>query len=376
MAKGFQAIIGEAMENYYKLLGLNSSATAEEIRRAYRILARRYHPDVNPGKASEDRFKTIAEAHRVLSDPERRKAYDLELENHLRAASPGGDPRINAYRRNQSTARTSARQKFYETRYEQFGKVKPERAAEPKQAAQVVAEPTGSKLSADISKIAAMGRKTFDRVFGGAKRAAPGDSSGGPRRAASARGDAEVDHRDIAKISLIEVSVTVSDVVHGVKKTVEIGEPEGPRKVSVRIPPGVRNGSVVHLRAKGGTGEDLVIIVRVASHPFLSMHARGLVAEVPISVNEAICGASITLPSLDEPVVVKVPPGAQSGTEIRLKGRGVSQKDGSRGDLFYRLMIKVPEAQNAVGFHERASELERYYPQPVRQALPKNLLEL
>ncbi|MFM1847318.1 MAG: Curved DNA-binding protein [Pseudomonadota bacterium] len=364
------------MQNHYKLLGLNTSATPEEIRRAYRILARRYHPDVNPGKASEDKFKSIAEAHRILSDPERRKSYDAELENHLRAANPGADPRINAYRRNQSTARTSARQKYYEARYEQFGKVKPEGVEETKRAEPTTARQTSAGVGGDLSKFASLGRKTLERMFGSGNKGGERPREREPRGKPSQSGENGGESREIAKISLIEVSVTLNDVVNGVKKTVEIAEPEGVRKVSVRIPPGVRNGSVVHLRSRGGTGEDLVIIVRVANHPFLSMHTRGLVAEVPISVNEAICGASITLPSLDEPVSVKIPPGAQSGTEIRMKGRGVINKDGSRGDLFYRLMIKVPEAQNAVGFTERASELERYYPEPVRQSLPKGLLDL
>jgi len=363
------------MENYYKLLGLNTSAAPEEIRRAYRILARRYHPDVNPGKASEDKFKRIAEAYRILSDADKRKAYDSELENHLRTTGQGqqsGDPRINAYRRNQSSARTSARQKFYEAQYQNFGKVKPESSAEEKPAPKT--KPEGR--SGDFSRFASLGKKTFDRMFGSRQKETPRKPRPEPTRSGTYSGEVDVDRHDIAKISLIEVSVTLADVVNGVKKTVEIAEPEGTRKVSVRIPPGVRNGSVVHLRSKGGTGEDLVIIVRVAAHPFLSMHTRGLVVEVPISVNEAISGASVTVPSLDEPVSVKIPPGAQSGTEIRMKGRGVINKDGTRGDLFYRLMIRVPEAQNAVGFSERASELEKYYSQPVRQALPKSLLEL
>lgn len=363
------------MENYYKLLGLNTSAASEEIRRAYRILARRYHPDVNPGKTSEDKFKKIAEAYRVLSDPDKRKAYDSDLENHLRSTGHGqsdADPRINAYRRNQSSARTSARQKFYEAQYQNFGKVKPETTAEEKPAPKTAS----AGLGGDFAKFATLGKKTLDRVFGTGRKETPRRSATESNRPGTMTGDVDVDRHDIAKISLIEVSVTLGDVVNGVKKTVEIAEPEGTRKVSVRIPAGVRNGSVVHLRSKGGTGEDLVIIVRVAAHPFLSMHTRGLVAEVPISINEAISGASVTLPSLDDPISVKIPPGAQSGTEIRMKGRGVVNKDGSRGDLFYRLMIRVPEAQNAVGFSERANELERYYSQPVRQSLPKTLLDL
>lgn len=360
------------MENYYILLGLNASAAPEEIRRAYRILARRYHPDVNPGKTSEEKFKRIAEAYRVLGDSEKRRAYDAELESHLRSTGQsGGDPRLHAYRRNQASARRSAQQRFYEAQYQNFGKIKPVAAEE-----EPTPKDTGAGFSTDFAKFANLGRKTLGRMFGAGKREAPPRTAAERPQRSSTADPLQPNNHDIAKISLIEVSVTLIDVVNGVKKTVEIAEPEGARKVSVRIPPGVRNGSVVHLRSRGGSGEDLVIIVRVANHPFLSMHTRGLVAEVPISVNEAISGASVTLPSLDEPVSVKIPPGAQSGTEIRMRGRGVTNKDGTRGDLFYRLMIRVPEAQNAVGFSDRAGELEKYYSQPVRQSLPKTLLEL
>jgi DnaJ-class molecular chaperone len=376
------------MDNFYKLLGLNTSATNEEIRRAYRVLARRYHPDVNPGKTSEDKFKKIAEAYRILNDTERRQAYDIELQNHLRVhgGDQPADPRINAYRRQQAGERTSARQRFYEAKHNEFGQTKPtgsasgnkETKAKPEDAPQ---PPPQRPARPEIERLTNFGRRAWDRFFGGPRepQSARPSASARPEPDRARRRDSA---HDIAKISLIEVSVTMRDVVHGVKKTVEIAEPEGTRKVSVRIPPGVRNGSVVHLRSKGegrsgsDGGEDLVIIVRVAAHPFLSMHARGLVIEVPISVHEALAGASVTLPSLDEPVTVKIPPGSQSGAEIRLKGRGVLTKEGDRGDMFYRLMVHVPGAVHAVGIAERAAELEKYYESPVRQALPKTLLEV
>jgi len=375
------------MENFYKLLGLNTSATNEEIRRAYRILARRYHPDVNPGKTSEEKFKNIAEAYRILNDPEKRKAYDIELQSHLRKhGEERSDPRINAYRRQQSSARASARQRFYEAKFQEFGQTKPEDSAKgkPEETAKpgsAPKAPPGRSGRPDFDRLTTFGRRAWDRFFGEPREPKAA------RAGSSSRKEPSGDHRqqgnhEIAKISLIEVSVTMHDVVHGIKKTVEIAEPEGTRKVSVRIPPGVRNGSVVHLRSKGegrsgnDGGEDLVIIVRVAAHPFLSMHARGLVIEVPISVHEAIAGASVTLPSLDEPVTVKIPPGSQSGAEIRLKGRGVVTKEGDRGDLFYRLMVHVPTAVSAVGIADRAAELEKYYESPVRQRLPKTVLEV
>jgi DnaJ-class molecular chaperone len=179
----------------------------------------------------------------------------------------------------------------------------------------------------------------------------------------------------VQRISVVEVSLSLRDAVTGVKKAIEISEPEGARKVSVKIPPGSRNGSVIHLRSTAPPGEELVLVVRVAAHPTMSLQPKGLVVEVPVTVAEALCGASVTVPTLDEPISIKIPAGSQSGTELRIRERGVLQKDGSRGDLFYRLMIKVPEAAQAVGLREKSQELDKYYESAVRQPLPRTLLE-
>jgi DnaJ-class molecular chaperone len=179
----------------------------------------------------------------------------------------------------------------------------------------------------------------------------------------------------VVKISVVEVSINIRDAIFGVRKAIEVTEPEGVRKISVHIPPGVRTGAVLHLRSKGQSSEDLVVVVRVAAHPILNMQPKGLVAEIPISVKEAIEGANISVPTLEDPIVIKLPPGSQSGSEIRLKGRGAPLKDGSKGDLFLRLLIKVPESTAGIGLREKAEALEAYYERPVRQTLPKNLVD-
>ncbi|MBN8550259.1 MAG: DnaJ domain-containing protein [Deltaproteobacteria bacterium] len=360
------------MDNYYETLGLNTSATFEEIRRAYRILARRYHPDVNPGKASEEKFKLISQAHTVLSDPEKRKVYDIDLEGFLRTRV---NTRTQAYQRQQQRY-DGARKKFYEAKHQNFGKVDPNST---KEEAEPRPRPDPKRRNrapspgpfAGLAETARSLLKRLNSPVGGEKKATPNPKPARPQSAAQERPS---EPAGILKISVVEVSVSIKDAIYGIKKTVEIAEPEGARKISVNIPPGVRNGSVVHLRSE--THEDLVIIVRVAAHPFLSIHPKGLVAEVPISINEAISGASVQVPTLDEPIVIKVPPASQSGTEIRLKEKGIALRDGSRGDLFIRLLIKVPETSDAVGIKEKAAELDRYYSTPVRQALPKTLLDV
>lgn len=338
------------MENFYKVLGVNSSATADEVRRAYRILARRYHPDVNPGDASAERFKVIAQAYETLGDPEKRRNYDIEYEREL------GSRFTEAQKAYQRAAR-AASPADSRRRYEQV------QAAAAARAAAAEAE----KRPRQASAAAAPGPTQW---VSKARAMLKGLSGARPKR--STRAAASPTTR---RISVVEASVSLKDAISGVKKTIEISEPEGTRKVSVRIPPGSRTGTVVHLRSTTGGGEELVLIVRVAAHPYIAIHPKGLVVEIPITVAEAVCGASISVPTLDEPISLKIPPGSQSGTELRVRERGIVHKDGTKGDLFFRLLIKVPESAAAVGLAEKAKELDSYYGASLRQHLTRGLLE-
>ncbi len=347
------------MQNHYATLGLNSSATSEEIRRAYRILARRYHPDVNPGKTSEDKFKSIAQAYEVLSDNERRRQYDQESGRKLSDLQ-------NAQASYRRQSQNSATQRYYQHRAEEVARKA--RAAARAQAASHTQSGTADDLNFPLDGLWDGVATLADQVRQGVKSLFKSTSSTGKTSKTRAQGG-------LAKVSLIEVSLRIEEAITGVKKALEISEPEGTRKVSVRIPPGVRNGALVRLRATNNSSEELVLVIRVAQHPFLSIQQKGLVMELPITVAEAINGASITAPTLDEPVMLKVPPGTQSGDEVRLKEKGISYKDAPRGDLFVRFLVKVPEAAGAVGLSEKAQDLESYYSATVRQALPKRLLD-
>lgn len=350
------------MQNHYATLGLNSSASAEEIRRAYRILARRYHPDVNPGKASEEKFKSIAQAYEVLSDGAKRKNYDQELGSKL------GDTHT-AHRSYRRQAQNSATQKYYQHRAEEVARQA--RAAAQREAAKTKNMAKQGSASEEDFTLPLDG--LWDSVSSAASGLRQGLKSILKRGAGKARAGKAASN--LAKVSLIEVSLRIDEAIQGVKRAIEISEPEGTRKVSVKIPPGVRNGSLVRLRSKGDSSEELVLVIRVAQHPYLSIQQRGLVMEVPISVAEAINGASITVPTLDEPVMLKVPAGTQSGDELRLKEKGIVPKEGARGDLFVRFLIKVPDAKGAAGLEQKASELDRYYGANLRQAMPKRLLQ-
>jgi curved DNA-binding protein len=343
------------MEDYYQILRVNPSATETEIRRAYRILARRYHPDVNPGKDSAKDFRNIAEAYAVLKDPEKRKQYDIEYEAMQRRNLRKAQRPINKnYRR-------SAAQRYYEAQKADLEAIK-KWQKEHKQAAR----PKPPVQKNMIVKTAKGLSKLKERTQGLLKSLPLQKPLAKSKKKAA---------KSVTQVTILEVSVTIPEAVKGVRRTIEIDEAEGSRKINVSLPAGVRNGSIIRLRSATSPEEEVVIITRLAKHPFLSIEPKGLIVEVPITVGEALNGASIMVPTLEEPTVLKLPPNTQSGTEFRLRNRGIAGRD-TRGDLFVRVMIYVPESVHAVGIKEKAVELDGYYEQGVRRHLPSSLLEL
>jgi len=326
------------MKNFYSALGLNSSATAEEIRRAYRTLARRYHPDVNPGQESSDKFKLVSEAYRTLQDPARRKDYDLKLELHERIKA---EEKLRTYaskfRRREQPRPRPAKEKF--TTQGQSDKVTKAKKQE---------STLGTLLKSFQKKLSSPFKNKQDRDTHTSKR---------------------------GQVSIIEISLTLEDSIRGIKKTIEVQEPSGLRKISVRIPPGVRTGSVIRMRNRFQLREELVLIISIAHHPYMRLEKKGLIVELPITFHEAIHGSNVTVPTLSDQLVIKIPAGSQSGTYIRLKGRGIKDKDGVAGDLFYLLMIHIPEEGDSPALLQLSRHTQDYYSKSVRSKLPKRLLE-
>jgi len=337
----------------YSVLGVPRDASAADIKRAYRKLARKYHPDVNPGdKAAEERFKQISRANDVLADEKTRKLYDEFGEDSLQA---GFDPdKAREFRRWQEAAQASGA-----SRRARRGRTRAERA----------------------------GTDRFEG-FGGFEDLFGGVFSGGP---VPLRG------------SDIEVPVTIEllEAVQGTARTIALRRPDPcqtcsgtgattqghacPRcggagvveevvRLNVKIPPGVDRGSRVRIAGKGGAGSagapagDLYIVVEVRPHPLLQRDGDDLTLEVPVTVGEAALGAKITVPTPDGDVALKVPAGTQSGNRLRLRGRGVPSLHGkSRGDLYVRVMVHVPEASEPV--RPAIEEIERAYSGDLRKGL-------
>ncbi len=286
----------------YAALGLARDADEEKIRKTYRHLARRCHPDVNPGDAAaEERFKEISEAYAVLSDPEKRRLYDEFGEISLQS---GFD--ADAARR----ARDAFGARFGGAPGPEFR--------------------SGGAEGFGFGNLDDLISELFTRQ---------GWSQGPAGRGADLEAELELD--------LVEAA-------RGGEKRLTIGRPAaggGIRQeaVTVRIPAGVSDGGRIRLRGKGAEGRgggpagDLIARIRIRPHPVFRREGRDLSVQVPISVREAILGAKVEVPTLEGRATVTVPPGTDSGTRLRLRGKGVPHPSGKgAGDLYVELQIRVP----------------------------------
>ena len=307
----------------YAVLGVARGADADAIRKAYRQLARKHHPDVNPDdKAAEDRFKEISEAYAVLSDPEKRALYDEFGEVSLQA---GFDP---------EAARAAQRMGG-------FGR----------------AGGTGGPGDEDAFA-------SFEDLLGGMF---------GGRGRAGARGRAwPGDDLEIA------LELEFLEAARGTTKQISVTRPGAdgqPRvdRVTVRIPPGVDDGGQIRVPGKGGEGRrggppgDLYARIRIRPHAYFRRDGRDLLLELPVSVAEATLGARIEIPTLEGRATVTVPAGCDSGRRLRLRGKGIADpKTGARGDLYATVQIRVPVGLDAEGRAAVAS-LARWDPPGLRK---------
>lgn len=298
-------------QDYYEILGVPRAASEAEITKAYRKLARKYHPDVNKAPEAEEKFKQIAEAYAVLKDPEKRKKYDA-LGTSWHAGEEFTPP-----------------PGWQEFRFESPGRGPGRRRA-----------PFGFEGLGGFSDFFAM---LFGEERGefGRRAARPGPGSWFMRE--------HVQEADLT-ISLEEAYRGVSKSI--VLQTVEYGPDGTARPVSkryeVKIPPGVTEGSRIRLAGQGsippGGGErgDLFLRVHIAPHPVFKLDKYDLLVDVPVAPWEAALGAKVDVPTLDGLVKMTLPPGTQGGKRFRLRGKGLPQAGGERGDLYATVQIVVP----------------------------------
>jgi curved DNA-binding protein len=308
----------------YDILGVSRSATADEVKRAYRKAAKRFHPDVNPGdKGAEEKFKEASAAFEVLGDEKRRKLYDEFGPDSLRTGFDA--KRAEEYRRNRSAG----------------------------------IPPGGAPFDFGDFRTVDVGGGAFDfsTIFGDL-------FGGGSRR----RGAQPFPADGAAAEALLEV--TLREAVLGGEREVRV---EG-RTLRVKIPVGVTDGSRIRLAGQGGAGRhggragDLFLDVRLAPHPLLRRDGHDLAVDLPVTVPEAVSGAEVTLPTFEGPVRFRVPAGSQAGKRIRLRGKGLPDlKGGARGDLYAVVKIVLPKA--GPGLEEAAKAMEPLYEGDPRAAI-------
>ncbi len=277
--------------DYFKILGVDRNANQDVIKQAFRRLARKYHPDVNPGDSdAEARFKEVGEAYEVLSDPEKRSRY--EQFGQYWNQSPGF--------RNQGTSAQGFDVDF--GRYGNFDEF--------------------------ISEL--LGKFTSPRGHSGFS-AQSGFPSNPPRKSLNLD-------------AVVELKIGFSDAFKGTERTLSVNE----EKVKVRIPNGIKSGSKLRLKGKGnlqpGTGKrgDLYLNIKVEPHPIWLIDGGNLKAYLPVAFDELILGGNITVLTPDGEAQLTIPPGTLPGQSLRLKGKGWPLRNG-RGDLIFTLNIDFPE---------------------------------
>ena len=281
-------------KDYYAILGVSKTATPEEIKRAYRKLARKHHPDVNPGNpAAEEKFKDINEANEVISNPETRAKYD-EFGQHWKQGAAGVPPR--------STSPNSAG--FDDSDFNGYSNFD-----------DFIQDIMGGRAKA--------GRTNYRQSdnFGGFRSQAPAP-------------DTEA-----------AIALSCSEAFHGVQKRLQLDDDT----VNVRIPPGAKSGSRIRVKGKGRPSPfsqqrgDLYLTIELSPHPFFQFSGDNLTCEVPLRPDEAVLGAQIRVPTPDGTVTMTVAKGARSGQSLRLRGKGWILPKGVRTDLIVKIQIVSPQ---------------------------------
>jgi curved DNA-binding protein len=302
-----------AGQDFYEALGVPRTASQDDIQRAYRRLARQYHPDVNHDPGAEDRFKDISEAYDVLSDPETRRRYDA-FGADFRQVPEDMDP--ETFRRSRAGAGSGAGAGGGRTRGARGG-------------------PGFSYSSGDPGFGSSTGDIDIEDLLGGffGGRAGRGSRGWGPIPGA----DQEA-----------ELEITLDEAYHGTRRSLSLSGDGARATLDVNVPPGVTDGQRIRLAGQGGRGGDggangdLYLVVRIAPHPRYRLSGRDLSVDLPLAPWEAALGTTVAVDTPAGEAKVKVPAGTSSGRRLRLRGRGLPNPRGKPGDLFAETKIMVP----------------------------------
>ncbi len=369
--------------DFYETLGVSKNASSDDIKKAYRKLARKWHPDVNPGnKDAEQKFKDISVAHEVLSNEEKRKIYD---EFGGEGLQPGFDSeRMRQYKAWQDTQQArGGRAEGWSGKYHSYEDVFGDlfagreggfsRSSRPVKGRDVEYEMTVDFVSAlrgleteiSMQKVMECARCSGSGTEPGTKLI-PCQTCGGSGRLNVAEGPLHFTQVCPHCAGHGRVGNPCSDCDGS-------GQTMGTERLRVKIPPGVSDGSRVRVVGKGepgrsgGASGELYLIIRVMPHPVMTRKGDDVYMDVPITVHEAMAGSTIAVPTIDGQVNVKVPPQSQSGQILRLKGKGAfNPKSKKYGDIMVKMIIKVPQTDDHDAL-EAAQKLESLYRDNIRK---------
>ncbi len=290
-------------KDFYKILGVSESVSDKELTKAYRKLARKFHPDANPNNSrAEAKFKDVSRAYDVLGDAKTRREYD-EVRKYGAGASRFGNP----FKHQQQGGRPAGASNFG------FN------------------GPDFSEFVGDI--------------FGGGFRGASNQT--GPQKGENIQ---------------TEIFITFNDSISGTMMSISVPGKLASSKVKVRIPPGVRNGQKIRLKGQGGPGlnrgqpGDLLVIVKVGAHAFFGRSGNNLTLELPVTIAEAAFGAKVKVPTLDGgSVTLKIPAATNAGKVLRVRGKGIKAQN-EQGDLMVTIRVDIPEVLSS----EQADALQAY----------------
>ena len=312
--RGGRRNVAVKFQNYYETLGVPRTATADDIKQAFRNLARLHHPDVAKDKvAGEAKFKEINEAYEVLSDPAKRKPYDelgAEGMNGGDFASPGGRGKRG--------------------------------------------RPRGTPDGGGVEFSGTGFSDFFESFFAGGRDGFGSRHAGDPRDFTDEEPFTQPG-RDVEA----DLLVTLAEALRGSTRTVTLrrpgrdGEPERTHTYQVKIPPGVREGKRIRLAGQGGAGGggaaagDLYLRVRLARHPDFTVQEADLHCDLDLAPWEAVLGAQVKIPTLDGRMALRVPPGTEAGSQLRLRALGLLKDDGIRGDIYATVRVGTPHPVSA-----------------------------
>ncbi len=310
--------------DYYEILGVTKNADEDAIKKAYRKLAKLYHPDVNKAPDAKAKFQEIQEAYDAINDPEKRKLYDEYGHAGPRAgagAGGGADP-TGGFRRYSTNAGAGG----FDFR--------------------------GAGPDVDLNDVFSQFFGASRRGFEGAGQASGAGGAAGQqannRRGKPSRG-ADIEHTH---------TISFDQAARGAAVTLQLTGPTGVETIEVKVPKGTADGAKLRVRGKGNPGPgrrpggDLILTIRVGPHPYFRREGLDLYLDAPISIDEALFGATVEIPTYESRAQLKIPAGAHDGQKLRLRGAGLEDVSGGRGDLYAVLKVDIPrdltESQRAL----------------------------